>query len=774
MLLLCATAAQAWPSPDAIDVSAPLDRINLAPHVSYFCDPDTSLTVDQVRDRDFAPVEQDHIGFGYRLDACWFHFSAINQDADDLRAFVLVDYGLLDEVDFYTFAGDQAVSWELGESRPFAARPVHIRSFAIPVTLEPGVSTDFFLRVRTDSSMTVPLTLSGNNAFIEHHVNNDWLLGLFYGISIGLLCYHLVLWVRARERIYRFYVLHIAGAVGYLACLQGITLRLWPVSLPFPDDLPYLLGYMSMFAATEFARDFLGTRSARVLDIILRLGGLLLIAGAAAQVILPAGIGVRAMGAVAAFNIVALVLVGVVCWMRGLAQARIFVFAWGVFLGMVGVLVLNTYGLIGRVPIILTLHGMHIGMVMQQVLLSFGLAVRLNDLKQAALQKEQEIIRAQGESAAKSEFLATMSHEIRTPMNAVLGLTELMKDTDLDNTQRRYMDTIAGAGTSLLDIINDILDYSKISAGKVELQARTFDLLRLLEETRDIFTANARRKGIHLFSELSDDLPRWVSGDPQRLKQVLINLIGNAVKFTDEGSVFLRASVMTRGAGVVRVAFEVEDTGMGISHADQASLFESFKQGDGSMSRRHGGTGLGLAISRRLVELMQGDITVDSEEGRGSTFAFFVRLEEADAPEDEHDGMELHDWSDRCVLVVEDNPVNQMVIRALLTKLGLKVEIAGSGGEALERLEKGDIRPDLIFMDCEMPGMDGYEATRRIRLLEKRQRLAHTPIVALTAHVLEEHRRRSLEAGMDGHLSKPLTLSQIEETLQTWLARVAQ
>jgi hypothetical protein len=441
---------------------------------------------------------------------------------------------------------------------------------------------------------------------------------------------------------------------------------------------------------------------------------------------------------------------------------------------MVGVLVLNTYGLIGRVPIILTLHGMHIGMVMQQVLLSFGLAVRLNDLKQAALQKEQEIIRAQGESAAKSEFLATMSHEIRTPMNAVLGLTELMKDTDLDNTQRRYMDTIAGAGTSLLDIINDILDYSKISAGKVELQARTFDLLRLLEETRDIFTANARRKGIHLFSELSDDLPRWVSGDPQRLKQVLINLIGNAVKFTDEGSVFLRASVMTRGAGVVRVAFEVEDTGMGISHADQASLFESFKQGDGSMSRRHGGTGLGLAISRRLVELMQGDITVDSEEGRGSTFAFFVRLEEADAPEDEHDGMELHDWSDRCVLVVEDNPVNQMVIRALLTKLGLKVEIAGSGGEALERLEKGDIRPDLIFMDCEMPGMDGYEATRRIRLLEKRQRLAHTPIVALTAHVLEEHRRRSLEAGMDGHLSKPLTLSQIEETLQTWLARVAQ
>src|SRR5690606_4872629 len=349
---------------------------------------------------------------------------------------------------------------------------------------------------------------------------------------------------------------------------------------------------------------------------------------------------------------------------------------------MVVALALNTYGLLGTFPELLNLHGLQIALACQQILLSLGLAGRLNTLKRESLERAHEMARAQADNAAKSEFLARMSHEIRTPMNAVLGLTELMRDTRLDPTQRNYMDTIYNAGQSLLGVINDILDYSKIAAGKLELEAHDFNLPNLLEDCLTIFHGSAEQKGLRLVADLSADLPEWVSGDGPRLRQVVLNLLSNAVKFTQRGEVRLSAHCSGTG-GVVWLHCVVADEGIGMTRVQVAQLFESFQQADISTTRRYGGTGLGLAISRQLVELMGGAIEVESRAGQGSRFHCRVRLLQGRPPERGTDDPSPTSFVGIKVLLVEDNAVNQMVVRALLGRLGVSATLASGGEEAL-------------------------------------------------------------------------------------------
>src|SRR5690606_5462509 len=415
---------------------------------------------------------------------------------------------------------------------------------------------------------------------------------------------------------------------------------------------------------------------------------------------------------------------------------RLFVFAWSVFLVMAMLLALSAYGLV-PLPTTLTVHGVQIGLVMQQVLLSFGLAYRLNTLKQESMQREEDIARAQAESAAKSDFLAKMSHEIRTPMNAVLGLADLMRGTQLDATQRNYIETIYNAGGSLLNIINDILDYSKITAGKIDLDISTFDLEALLEDCLTIFHANAEQKGIQLVSDWGNGMPQWVEGDPTRIRQILLNLLSNAVKFTEKGDVTLKARATAPDAdGIFTLHCDVQDQGIGMTRAQCDQLFESFHQADSSTSRKYGGTGLGLAISRQLAELMHGDISVDSEPGVGTTFHVTLQLRCARPMEDADNPERVQDLRGVRALVVEDNAVNQMVIWALLKKLDMHVRMASSGEEALGMLARHHDDIDIVLMDCEMPVLDGYETTRRLRQWEQENDRFRIPVIALTAHAM--------------------------------------
>jgi signal transduction histidine kinase/CheY-like chemotaxis protein len=407
--------------------------------------------------------------------------------------------------------------------------------------------------------------------------------------------------------------------------------------------------------------------------------------------------------------------------------------------------------------------------------------------EQLAQMQAHALNQANAHSAAKGRFLATMSHEMRTPLHGILGLSRMLRH-DL-NTQASHhrLDLLQGAGEHLLTVINDVLDFSRLESGHVELHSERFDLRQLVQDVTALAAVGAADKGLAVRVDLQLPERYEVLGDPGRLRQVLINLLGNAVKFTDRGEVCVRVMRQPEHPGMDQLTFEVADTGIGIAPEELDKVFDAFHQVDGAFERRAGGSGLGLSIARQVCAALGGQLSCESKVGGGSTFRFSVRLqplnvevvkldklrraEAAHAPSRGSWTADVRHLVDRClsghVLLVEDNPINALVAQAELEQLGLSVTVANNGVEALHWLDSH--RPDVILMDCHMPEMDGFEATRQIRQLEHKRGLKPVPVIALTANAQDDDRRMCLAVGMSDHLAKPFTPNLLLQVLKRHL-----
>jgi signal transduction histidine kinase/ActR/RegA family two-component response regulator len=386
-----------------------------------------------------------------------------------------------------------------------------------------------------------------------------------------------------------------------------------------------------------------------------------------------------------------------------------------------------------------------------------------------AAEEHNAALLAEGANMAQREFLSRMSHELRTPMNGVLGLTYLAQNAASEKQRLEYLEKIHASAALLLGIINEILDFSKIEAGKMDIERHPFRFKAVVETVEDVIKPKAAEKNLDLIILMDGSMPKAAVGDDLRLTQILLNLIGNAVKFTKQGSVTLSMKTEELPSGDLLLHCQVRDTGIGMDENQQANVFKQFAQADSSTARKFGGSGLGLTISKALVEMMGGTITVKSELGKGSEFSFFIELQPSLEDENKEsaaaDAIDERRYDGFEVLVVEDNEINQEIAQAVLEEMGLKVDLADNGEKAVAAfLQK---KYDLIFMDIRMPIMDGLQATREIRRLEDERGAsgARVPIIAMTANAMKEDREESKAAGMDGHISKPFAIGEIKASL---------
>ncbi len=938
---LCFLLLLAWMPVQAVDllsndpgarvlaVHPGIDQVSLGPYLEYYVDESRQLGIGEVSAADFAErfadLPGDAISFGYSYHNYWFRFEMENVSENDLHLYIEARYPLIDSIRVFLPDGAGGFSeLRMGDTLPYGARPLNQHHFTIPLSVPAGERQTYYMEVHTTSSFDLPLVVSSETAYIEHVHDTQMVVGLFYGVIFGLLAYNLFIYMSTREKAFLLYVLYLVGTIGYNTALDGIQFRMFPGSLVWAQYAVYVCINVTTLFMTLFSIEVLSLRDRRGW-LLKSMQAIAVLNGIAAVMHLGIDITITARVSIllALLSFIMQLVAGVVRMRDGYKPARIYVLAFVVFLALASLTVLSALGII---PVYeFSRYGLKLSMALQLILLSLSLGDLINQLKEEQFEIKQEVIKAHAHSQASSEFLAKMSHEIRTPMNGVLGMAELMGDTRLDRIQSHYLNVITSSGRALRGVINDILDYSKIEAGKMEIEHLDCNLEELLNECVSVFSLKADEKNLEFVLSIEEDAPLQVRIDPTRVRQVVLNLLGNAFKFTDRGHVMVRVC-HEAGDEQPFIRIEVADSGIGIPQEVQRNLFSSFTQADVSTTRKYGGTGLGLAICKQLVELMGGAIGIESQAGHGSVFWFRLPAVPASRPASlpayrkvdlqdlrvllvselsvyasvmqqelarfgarvdvaEHSrqavarvrdatdayhviaidkelpgesgyalARELHDLLDPArtrlvlvtglrdnekqsqldaagiamainrplssaqmrdalaltqrslprrappadrgeggkppvageaatpapaagpaagdfshlrVLVADDNQVNLMVAVGMLGQFGIHPETASDGSGAVAAVTDADAPFDLVFMDCEMPGMDGYDATRAIRAhLEGTG--ARTVIIALSAHVMAEARRKSLDAGMDDHMAKPLNRSDLQQKLLQW------
>lgn len=879
ILLSCCLAAMSVQAEWGTPVTASDSHINLGPEIEWIEDSTNQLTFDQVQN---LPIKVFNYGTeytfnkGYTSSGYWVRFRLdFPTELINSQWLLEIPFPLLDYIALYS--PDQNNNYSViytGDRSPFSQRDLDNTNFVFK--LKPKQQNNiYYLHVKTQDSLQLPLFLWNIDHFPKHSAYAAGLQGLYFGIMIVMVLYNLFIYLSVRERSYLYYIAFIGTFTLFQASIQGYSFEyLWPNHTTWANiNIPFL-GVLSLFFASLFARRILNTQTLNPkFD-----KGLVLIASIlflTLPLVLFASYNIGIIAALfSTFIFFNLVLVtACLAALRKNRTAKVFVLAWAIFL------ISGAISLLGAIDILPIEYAsqvaLQIGSAIEVILLSMALADRINLIEKEKAEieiKSREILlqantQLENSNRLKDEFIATISHEIRTPMNGVLGSAQLLLDTQPNEDQTLYINTINRSGQTLLDILNNILDYSKIEADKLQLEPVEFDLEEMINECAEFFSIIASQNNIKLFVRIHQNTPKIIISDPVRFKQILLNLISNAYKFTSRGQVVIHVQMAENSNEFLYI--EIEDSGCGLTYDQQNMLFQPFVQVDASSTREKGGTGLGLAICKKLTHLMQGDIGVHSLPGKGATFWFTAAIKVVEKPDsdrftcdksvciylsssyqetlikeqlldwditiasrhllkydheinvisdnsrlsellelgipaqniiiisdnqhklddavhiltspitplklrhalrachslllmptllDEQKEREKNtpDFSQLRVLAVDDNSVNRMIIKKMLSKYKVKADMAIGGLDAMQLIRDQEQRYDLILMDIEMPVKDGYQTTDEIREFERDNNLEACRIVAVSAHSMKESRGKALISGMDDFLSKPI------------------